>query len=198
MVKVHAAKSEYPRTAILYRCGPQPQPASTAHLALDSYPAPGARSRHIERMEVVMVNLMTETYIESLLKQQAKLWAMEARAQRASLLEIYQALGIQKGDWNGARPVLDRIATLEAEAEGGRDAALVEAVGVASLLIHEWEEPMDEELTAYLNTAVRRVIKDISALRTAPEGAQTEAGIEDEGVVHLRNFHVGTINRTRR
>lgn len=39
--------------------------------------------------------------------------AMEAKGQRAAVHEIYQALGIQKGDWNGAAPVLKKIAAMK-------------------------------------------------------------------------------------
>ncbi|TQV82878.1 hypothetical protein [Aliikangiella coralliicola] len=43
------------------------------------------------------------------LKQEAQTHAMEARTQRSTVLEIYQALGIQKGTWNGARPIIEKF-----------------------------------------------------------------------------------------
>lgn len=53
-----------------------------------------------------------KTDLERQLIQQAQSWASEARSQRATVLEIYQLLGIRKGDWNGSNPVarkLDKI-----------------------------------------------------------------------------------------
>ena len=49
------------------------------------------------------------TDLEERLKTEARIWAQEARTQRATVLEIYQALGIQKGDWNGAKPVMEKF-----------------------------------------------------------------------------------------
>ena len=43
--------------------------------------------------------------LEEKLKQEAQIHAQEARTQKAIVHEIYQHLGIQKSDWNGARPV---------------------------------------------------------------------------------------------
>ena len=39
------------------------------------------------------------------LKLEARTHAQEARTQRATVHECYQAVGAQKGDWNGAEPV---------------------------------------------------------------------------------------------
>lgn len=47
--------------------------------------------------------------LEERLKREAQTWAQEARMQRSIVLEIYQALGIKKGDWNGAKPILEII-----------------------------------------------------------------------------------------
>lgn len=47
--------------------------------------------------------------------REAQVHAMEAKGQRATVHEIYQSLGIQKGDWNGATPVLKKIAAMEEE-----------------------------------------------------------------------------------
>ena len=49
------------------------------------------------------------------LKLEAQIWAQEARSQRAIVLEIYQALGIRCGDWNGALPVIARFEKLQRE-----------------------------------------------------------------------------------
>lgn len=43
------------------------------------------------------------------LKLQAQIHAQESRTQKATVHEIYQGLGIQKGNWNGAKPVLDKF-----------------------------------------------------------------------------------------
>lgn len=50
------------------------------------------------------------------LQQEAINWASEAKAQTATIHEIYQGLGLQLGDWNGARPVLKKIKELESDA----------------------------------------------------------------------------------
>jgi hypothetical protein len=39
------------------------------------------------------------------LKQEAQIHAQEARTQRATVHECYQAIGAKKGDWNGAEPI---------------------------------------------------------------------------------------------
>lgn len=48
-------------------------------------------------------------------KQQAEIWAQEARAQKATVHEIYQfitgATG-EPGDWNGAKPVVEYVEQL--------------------------------------------------------------------------------------
>ncbi len=50
--------------------------------------------------------------ISANLCQQAQIHAQEARTQKATVLEIYQLLGIQKGDWNGAQPVREKFSEL--------------------------------------------------------------------------------------
>mgnify|MGYP000023531332 CR=1 FL=1 len=44
------------------------------------------------------------------LKQEAQAHAMEARAHRSTVHECYQAVGAQKGNWNGATPIVDAVA----------------------------------------------------------------------------------------
>jgi len=51
------------------------------------------------------------------LKLEAQAHAQEARTQKATVHEIYQAIGAQKGDWNGARPVIDYIERLKADSD---------------------------------------------------------------------------------
>lgn len=51
------------------------------------------------------------------LKQEAQIHAQEARTQKSIVHEIYQALGIQKGDWNGAVPVAELFDQLKKENE---------------------------------------------------------------------------------
>jgi hypothetical protein len=48
------------------------------------------------------------------LKQEARIHASEDDTHKATQLEIYQALNIQKGDWNGAVPVIERFNELKA------------------------------------------------------------------------------------
>jgi hypothetical protein len=50
-----------------------------------------------------------------LLLLEAQIHHGEDNAHKSTIFEIYQALGIQKGDWNGARPVLENLAELKAE-----------------------------------------------------------------------------------
>jgi len=54
-----------------------------------------------------------KTDLEEILKNEARIHAQEARAQRSITHEIYQALGIQKGDWNGAKPVIEKLKNLK-------------------------------------------------------------------------------------
>lgn len=49
------------------------------------------------------------------LYQEAVIHAQEARTQRSTVHDIYQALGIQKGDWNGKVPVVEKFAEVEQE-----------------------------------------------------------------------------------
>jgi hypothetical protein len=46
--------------------------------------------------------------------QEAQGWKMEAAAHKSIVLEIYQALGIQKGTWNGSSPVIEKLDELTA------------------------------------------------------------------------------------
>lgn len=52
------------------------------------------------------------------LKLQAQSWSMEAKAQKATVCECYQAATGAKGepgDWNGARPIREALAERDAE-----------------------------------------------------------------------------------
>lgn len=53
--------------------------------------------------------------------QEARGHAQEARTQRTTVHAIYQALGIQKGDWNGAGPVIKLFKELRASIDQLRD-----------------------------------------------------------------------------
>lgn len=47
------------------------------------------------------------------LLQEAEIHAQEARTQRATVQDIYQACGSNAGDWNGAKPVISFISDLQ-------------------------------------------------------------------------------------
>lgn len=49
------------------------------------------------------------------LKQEAEGHAQEACTQRSTVHSIYQAIGAQKGDWNGAEPVIEAFGKLKQE-----------------------------------------------------------------------------------
>ena len=52
------------------------------------------------------------------LKLQAQSWSMEAKAQKATVCECYQAATGAKGepgDWNGAKPIREALAERDAE-----------------------------------------------------------------------------------
>lgn len=81
------------------------------------------------------------------LKQEAQGHAMEARAHRSTVHECYQAVGAQKGNWNGATPIVDavagykkRIAELNKNAEILYIAANRYHLGRASFAVAEWCE----------------------------------------------------------
>jgi hypothetical protein len=50
--------------------------------------------------------------LEDRLRLEAQVQAQEARTQRATVHECYQAVGAKKGDWNGAKPVQEAVARL--------------------------------------------------------------------------------------
>jgi len=54
------------------------------------------------------------TLVERVIRE-ARIHSMEAKIHRSTVHEIYQFLGIQKGDWNGATPVIGWAVKLEAE-----------------------------------------------------------------------------------
>ena len=58
------------------------------------------------------------------LKQEAKIHAMEAGTQKGTVYDIYQLLGIQKGDWNGAVPVIEKFNELKVSNKRWMDAYL--------------------------------------------------------------------------
>ena len=53
-----------------------------------------------------------EAMLEKVL-QNAKSQSMEAVTQRSIVHEIYRYCGIQKGDWNGAKPVIEYIESIK-------------------------------------------------------------------------------------
>jgi FtsZ-binding cell division protein ZapB len=55
--------------------------------------------------------------ITARLKQEAEGYAQEARTQRSTVHSIYQAIGAQKGDWNGATPVIEAFEKLKQECD---------------------------------------------------------------------------------
>jgi hypothetical protein len=87
----------------------------------------------IETRDCAIANLTRET--ESLrtqlaesqelcekLKLEAQIHAGEDDMHKTIVYEIYQALGIQKGDWNGARPVVEKFNELKAYVNKLREA----------------------------------------------------------------------------
>lgn len=63
------------------------------------------------------------------LRMEAEIWAQEARTQKSTVQECYQAVtGAtgEPGDWNGAQPVVERIKALEDENARLRDALRLE------------------------------------------------------------------------
>lgn len=49
------------------------------------------------------------------LLQEARGHAGEARTQRRTVYDIYKVCGAQKGDWNGAQPVIDKLDEVRAQ-----------------------------------------------------------------------------------
>ena len=54
---------------------------------------------------------------EEKLKLEAQSHAQEARTQRSTVHEIYQIIGSNKGDWNGAEPVREFVDTIKGALE---------------------------------------------------------------------------------
>ena len=83
-------------------------PPGAKHLLIDG-------AQKIEQLEALCEKLRME----------AEAWAQEARTQKSTVQECYQAATGstgEPGDWNGARPVVERIKALEAENEKLREA----------------------------------------------------------------------------
>ena len=79
-----------------------------------------------------------KTELEERLKQEAQIQAQEARSQRATVREIYQAVTGrtgEPGDWNGAKPVLTLIE--ERDALRARIDDLSRAYAVQGLALEE-------------------------------------------------------------
>lgn len=66
-----------------------------------------------ERIYQAGFNKALNPSIQDRLKLEAQLHAQEARTQRCTVHEIYQLIGSQKGDWNGAVPVKEFIQSIE-------------------------------------------------------------------------------------
>lgn len=100
------------------------------------------------------------------LRLEAEGWAQEARTQRSSLHDAYQAVtGAtgEPGDWNGARPVVEAVANLKARAETAeaqRDAAVEALTGLEPFLdaIVCYASSMDEHEPNRLAFNARAVI----------------------------------------
>lgn len=99
----------------------------------------------IEKLVDCQSALAAERARAETLKQQAEIWAQEARTQKATVHEIYQlctgSTG-EPGDWNGANPVREVIARAEkAEAEAARLRAEDERVRVVFFeFIQDWKK----------------------------------------------------------
>ena len=79
------------------------------------------------------------------LKLEARTHAQEARTQRATVHECYQAVGAQKGDWNGAEPVkgyveAQRAALVRLEQEMRDEAQRMTPRRVLMGLIMKWAD----------------------------------------------------------
>jgi hypothetical protein len=75
------------------------------------------QAKRVAELEAENANLLEQ---KAQLIIQAQSHALEARAQRATVHEVNQAVSGatgEKGDWNGAIPVIERIAELTARAE---------------------------------------------------------------------------------
>ena len=64
------------------------------------------------------------------LKQEAKIHAQEARTQHSIVLDIYKYFGIQKGDWNGVNPVMEKHESLLKKHDDALKAILIFAIAV--------------------------------------------------------------------
>jgi len=68
---------------------------------------------------IALLDALTATDAEiAALKLQAQSWSMEAKAQKATVCECYQAATGAKGepgDWNGAKPIREALAERDAE-----------------------------------------------------------------------------------
>ena len=70
-------------------------------------------SQRVDELESKVARL--EAKCENL-RLQVVYWHDAAMTQRSSLQEAYRAVGANHlGDWNGAQPVVDRVAELEAQ-----------------------------------------------------------------------------------
>nr|WP_067285802.1 hypothetical protein [Marinobacterium profundum] len=55
------------------------------------------------------------------LQSEAQCQAKMANTLRATVFEIYKAAGVQKGDWNGGRPIIEKLAYLNAKLMAEKD-----------------------------------------------------------------------------
>jgi uncharacterized protein YlxW (UPF0749 family) len=91
------------------------------------------------------------------LKQEAQLWALEARTQRATVRECYAAAGVVgKADWNGVVPVREAFAELEQEINESSEYRQKES--------ERWNSKMDdlEQENASLREQVERLKAPVS------------------------------------
>lgn len=111
-----------------------------------------------------------KTELEERLKQEAQIQAQEARSQRATVREIYQAVTGrtgEPGDWNGAKPVLALIE--ERDALRARVDELSRAYAVQGLAI--------EELTAERDRYREGIRDALHMLEEQGEGSPTETAV---------------------
>ena len=95
------------------------------------------------------------------LRMEAEIWAQEARTQKSTVHECYQAVtGAtgEPGDWNGARPVVERIKALEAQNAKLREALTPSADTKAAYMSEVVLETISDEDEDGLPVAVTRFV----------------------------------------
>lgn len=105
----------------------------------------------IEELEALCANLNI----------QVQVWAQEARTQKSTVHKCYQAATGstgEPGDWNGARPVVERIKELEAENAKLREALTPSADTKAAYMSEVVLETISDDDEDGLPVAVTRYV----------------------------------------